>query len=385
MPRVAIVGASFTAGTGPGRAGESWAVLLARLLRWDAVVYGVPGAGYVHPGAGHRGPMAAMLSRIGLRALAPALVIVQAGHDDIGVPARLERERVTQVIALIRAEAPEARIALVTVFPGRRRTAADYQTDQVIVAAARAADPGVIIMDPLAQGWTFPRTRDGLHPTAAGDAWIARKVAGLLGQHGIRPAPPRGPGGPVICDSGIPVGPPVPARPQPRSDGWFAADGWRTHQGAAAGCGLGADRAAVAFGHLAGDGQPEPGAGHRAGRGGPVEAVEDERPVLRCDTGPVVAHGELAAQQDHLDRAARRAELSRVVQQVTHRDLQPLGAAEHQARREIGGEDGPRPVPAGALQRGRHHLVQAHVAWPAARQLSGSGSAQAAARPGPVR
>jgi lysophospholipase L1-like esterase len=216
VPRVAIVGASITAGTGPGRAGESWAVLLARLLRWDAVVYGVPGAGYVHPGAGHLGPMAAMLSRIGLRALAPALVIVQAGHDDIGVPARLERERVTQVIALIRAEAPQARIALVTVFPGRRRPAADYQTDQVIVAAARAADPGVIIMDPLAQGWTFPRTRDGLHPTAAGDAWIARKVAGLLSQQGIRTAPPRGPGGPVICDSGIPVGPRVPARPQPR-------------------------------------------------------------------------------------------------------------------------------------------------------------------------
>ncbi len=216
VPRVAIVGASFAAGTGPGRAGESWAVLLARLLHWDAVVYGVPGAGYVHPGAGHRGPMAALLSRIGLGTLAPALVIVQAGHDDIGVPPQLERERVTQVIALIRAEAPQARIALVTVFAGRRRIAADYQTDQVIVAAARAADPGVIIMDPLAQGWTFPRTRDGLHPTAAGDAWIARQVAAILGQHGIRPAPPRGPGGPVICDSGIPVGPRVPVRTQPR-------------------------------------------------------------------------------------------------------------------------------------------------------------------------
>lgn len=215
VPRVAIVGASFTAGTGPGRAGESWAVLLARLLRWDAVVYGVPGAGYVHQGAGHRGPMAALLARIGLPALAPALVIVQAGHDDMGVPPELERERVTQVIALIRAEAPDARIALVTVFPGRRPAAA-YQTDQVIVTAARAADPGVIIMDPLTQGWTFPRTRDGLHPTAAGDAWIARHVAALLSRPGIRPAAARGTGGPVICDSGVPAGPGIQARPQPR-------------------------------------------------------------------------------------------------------------------------------------------------------------------------
>lgn len=44
---LAIVGASFTAGVGPGRPGQSWAVLLARLLHWDAVVYGDPGAGYV--------------------------------------------------------------------------------------------------------------------------------------------------------------------------------------------------------------------------------------------------------------------------------------------------------------------------------------------------
>ena len=216
VPRVAIAGASFTAGTGPGRAGASWAVLLARLLHWDAVVYGVPGAGYVHPGAGPRGPVDVLLRRIGLGTLAPALVIVQAGHDDIGVPPQLERDRVTQAIALIRAEAPQARIALVTVFAGRKRTAAAYQTDQVIVASAQAADPGLIIMDPLVQGWTFPRTRDGLHPTAAGDTWIARQVAGLLSEQGIRPAAPGGTGGPVICDSGIPVRPNIPVRPQPR-------------------------------------------------------------------------------------------------------------------------------------------------------------------------
>jgi len=212
VPRLVIVGASFTAGTGPGEAAKSWAVLLARQLHWDAVVYGVPGAGYVRPGVGRRGPVGAELGRIALRDLAPALVIVQAGHDDMGVPAPLERERVRQAIELIRAEAPQARIALVTVFPGKRRTAAAARTDQDIIAAARAADPGVIIMDPLAQDWTYPRTRDGLHPTAAGDASIARTVAGILSQHGIGPVP-LGRAGPVICDSGIPAGPRVPARP----------------------------------------------------------------------------------------------------------------------------------------------------------------------------
>jgi lysophospholipase L1-like esterase len=208
VPRLAVVGASFTAGTGPGNPDRAWAVLLAKMLRWDAVIYGVPGVGYMRRGAGHWGPVAAEIARIGLRALTPALVIVQAGHDDIGIPSQLEQQRVAQVIALIRAEAPRARIALVTVFPGRKRPSGDYRTDDAIVTAALAADPGVIIIDPLAAGWLFPRARDGLHPTAAGEVWIARKVAGLLDQRGLRPAPLRaGAAGPVICDSGIPLRP----------------------------------------------------------------------------------------------------------------------------------------------------------------------------------
>jgi hypothetical protein len=103
LPVMAIVGASFTAGTGPGNAALSWAVLLARTLGWHAVVDGVPGAGYVRPGAGHQGPVARQLAREDLRALDPGLVVVQAGHDDSGVPASLERQRVGQAIDAIRA------------------------------------------------------------------------------------------------------------------------------------------------------------------------------------------------------------------------------------------------------------------------------------------
>src|SRR5580700_8725735 len=104
LPRLAVVGASFTAGVGSGPS-RSWAVLLARHLRWDAVVYGVPGAGYVRAGAGRKGPVAAEIARVGLAALKPSLVIVQAGHDDIGVPAGPERQRVEQAVALIHSAA----------------------------------------------------------------------------------------------------------------------------------------------------------------------------------------------------------------------------------------------------------------------------------------
>jgi hypothetical protein len=42
-PRLAIAGASYTAGVGPGVPSRSWAAVLARTLRWDCVIYGVPG------------------------------------------------------------------------------------------------------------------------------------------------------------------------------------------------------------------------------------------------------------------------------------------------------------------------------------------------------
>jgi lysophospholipase L1-like esterase len=209
LPVMAVVGASFTAGTGPGNAALSWAVLLAKTLGWNAVVDGVPGAGYVRPGAGHQGPVARQLAREDLRALDPGLVVVQAGHDDSGVPTSLERQRVGQAIDAIRAAAPRARIAVLTVFAAQSGpTAALSLVNDVIIAAARAADPHVIVMNPLGGGWNFQRAaRGGLHPSAAGDAWIAAKVAATLRAHGVAPAAAHGA---VICDSGAGHGPRSP-------------------------------------------------------------------------------------------------------------------------------------------------------------------------------
>lgn len=200
-PVMAVVGASYTAGVGPGDAALSWAVLLARALRWNAVVDGVSGVGYARTGTGGQGPVIRLLQGEDLRALAPGLVIVQAGHDDDGVPASLERRQVTQVIAAIRAAAPRARIALLTVFTGPSRPvpAGLYRTNDEIIAAGTAADPGVIIMNPLGGGWSFAHAHRGLHPTAAGDAWIAAKAAAILRAHGVLPAATGS--DPVICDS----------------------------------------------------------------------------------------------------------------------------------------------------------------------------------------
>jgi acyl-CoA thioesterase-1 len=260
VPRLAIVGASFTAGVGSGP-GRSWAVLLARHLRWDAVVDGGPGAGYVRAGGGRpgsRGPVAAEIARAGLGALQPSLVIVQAGHDDIGVPPALERRRVEQAVGVIRAEAPRAKIVLLTVFPGRSHRGAS-RTDRAIVAAARAADPAVIIIDPLAGGWRYAHVRDGLHPTAAGSAWIAGRVAMILSEHGVRPAPVSAGRGAIICDPATAYLRRRPGQGRAGVPGCLGFWSWQaeTQQRPAADRRLGLDRPAVARGHLPDDGQPE--------------------------------------------------------------------------------------------------------------------------------
>jgi lysophospholipase L1-like esterase len=67
------------------------------------------------------------------------------------------------------------------------------------VASARAADPAVVIVDPLAAGWRYAHVRDGLHPTAAGSTWIAGRVAAILREHGVRPAPAGAGRRAIIC------------------------------------------------------------------------------------------------------------------------------------------------------------------------------------------
>jgi hypothetical protein len=57
-------------------------------------------------------------------------------------------------------------------------------------------------MDPLADRWQFSHANGGLHPTAAGDQWIARRVAAILAANGVRATRADGPSR-VICDTTV--------------------------------------------------------------------------------------------------------------------------------------------------------------------------------------
>jgi lysophospholipase L1-like esterase len=188
-PLLVVVGASFTAGAGAPGPADGWAVRLAKLIRWRAVTLGVPGVGYTRQGVDHLGPLSRLLDRLHLAALHPALVIIQAGHDDRRVPAAVEAEHVADLVGRLRIEAPAARLVFLTVFSPYAASpatlTAEAATDSTIVSAIRKSDPRAIVIDPLRSRWHFARAADGLHPTARGGLLIAERVARALIRAGV--------------------------------------------------------------------------------------------------------------------------------------------------------------------------------------------------------
>jgi acyl-CoA thioesterase-1 len=182
---IVVLGASISAGTG-STPEQAWPTVVGRCLGRRVVVDAVPGAGYVATGHGARGPVVRLLREADLAHLDPSLVVLQAGHNDIGTPGPQLRAAVTTAVATARREAPLAPVALLTVVAhAGAPTAAARATDATIVDAARRADPRVVVLDPLAEGWSFPRIADGLHPTAAGQRLLAGHVLDDLARAGV--------------------------------------------------------------------------------------------------------------------------------------------------------------------------------------------------------
>lgn len=182
---IVVLGASISAGTGSTPA-QAWPAVVGRCLGRRVVVGAVPGAGYLAPGRDARGPVGRLLREADLPRLDPSLVVLQAGHNDVGTSGPQLRAAVTTAVQSARRDAPRAPVALLTVVAhAGDPSAAARATDATIVDAARRADPRVVVLDPLTEGWTFPRVSDGLHPTAAGQRLLAGHVLDDLARAGV--------------------------------------------------------------------------------------------------------------------------------------------------------------------------------------------------------
>lgn len=182
-PALAAVGASFTAGVGPDVPSLNWATRLAGILGWRSETVGVPGVGFVDRGLDRLGPLDRELGYANLARMKPRLIIIQAGHDDWRVTHRDEVAAVKRLISDLESLDPQAKLVFLTAFSGTshaaQRTHVSY-TNQTILRTIRVNDPDALIINPI--NWVFPRSDDGLHPTAKGDLVIAQRVARILTQ-----------------------------------------------------------------------------------------------------------------------------------------------------------------------------------------------------------
>lgn len=169
---VVVIGASVSSGKEVS-ASQAYPSRVAALSGHPVRVSSRVGAGYAD------GSIARLTRAANLPAQNPSLVVLQAGTNDVGAPPALVAGQVRQVVSTVRQQAPGAKIAVVTVFPSIHRGAAARTTDAAIIGAARSVDPGVVVISPLSEGWTYRSAEDG-HPGSAAHERIAERVSGLV-------------------------------------------------------------------------------------------------------------------------------------------------------------------------------------------------------------
>jgi lysophospholipase L1-like esterase len=183
---IAIVSDSYTTGTNEGGLGprnwtaRAWQTLARQGTPITADVQAEGGAGY-----GTRGNEGSVFEDLTSRAVTKddKLVVFFGSRNDQGVdPARLSI-LAYGTFQLARSIAPKARILVI----GPPWPTADPPDDVLKIRDAlnyEAGVAGAVFIDPIAAGWFVGRPgligADGVHPTDAGHALMAEKIAPLI-------------------------------------------------------------------------------------------------------------------------------------------------------------------------------------------------------------
>jgi lysophospholipase L1-like esterase len=184
---VAVIGDSYTTGTGEGGQGprgwaaRTWQALARQGLQVVPYVVSEGGAGY-----GVRGNHGSVFSDLTARAVRPndSLVVFFGSRNDQGVDPAVLAGMVQNAFDLARRTAPSARLLVI----GPPWPTADVPHDvlqirDILSAQAQAA--GATFVDPIAEQWFVGRPDligpDGIHPNDAGHAYMADKIAPLIG------------------------------------------------------------------------------------------------------------------------------------------------------------------------------------------------------------
>jgi lysophospholipase L1-like esterase len=194
VSHIAVIGDSYTTGTDEGGQGpkawtaRAWQALTQRGIRVAADVAAEGRAGYGVPG-----DHGSVFEDLTARAVKPqdVLVVFFGSRNDQPVdPAQLG-DRARDTFTLARRFAPSARFLVIgPPWPTADVPAEVLQDRDVLNAEARAA--GAAFVDPIGDRWFVDRPDligpDGVHPNDAGHAYMAAKIAPLVGMQLSRQA-----------------------------------------------------------------------------------------------------------------------------------------------------------------------------------------------------
>jgi len=185
--RIAVVGDSYTAGGELGGLGSKWWTTRAwQLLAREGIPVAPDVAAEGGAGYGARGNHGSVFEDLTADVVKPddALVVYFGSRNDQGVdPAQLS-VLAYGTFQLARRTAPSAKFLVI----GPPWPTADPPDPVLKIRDAlkyQAGVAGATFIDPISQGWFVGRPdligKDGVHPTDAGHAYMAEKIAPLIG------------------------------------------------------------------------------------------------------------------------------------------------------------------------------------------------------------
>jgi lysophospholipase L1-like esterase len=186
VDHIAVIGDSYTTGSNEGGLGaRTWTSLAWQLLARQGVQLSADVASEGRAGYGVRGDRNSLFVDLTARAVKPddVLVVFFGSRNDQGVdPVSLWTMANTN-FDLVRRTAPAARLLVIgPPWPTADVPESVLRIRDILGAAARTA--GATFVDPLAEGWFVGRPEligaDGVHPTDAGHAYMADKIAPLI-------------------------------------------------------------------------------------------------------------------------------------------------------------------------------------------------------------
>lgn len=186
LNHVAVIGDSYTTGTDEGGVGsKAWTARAWQALAGQGVQVAADVASEGRAGYDVRGDHGDIFEDLTAKAVKPddVLVVFFGSRNDQGVDAALLAEIAHDTLQLARRMAPSARLLVIgPPWPTADVPDSVRQIRDILNAQARAA--GGAFVDPIADRWFVGRPdligADGVHPTDAGHAYMADKIAPLI-------------------------------------------------------------------------------------------------------------------------------------------------------------------------------------------------------------